>query len=424
MSKKMKEAVDSGQGTKLVGYGVDTLILNMRYTDREYQPIKQELAEDIAGELDDLQEDARKNEMAMVSPWSFLGVPLFVEPHGAGRQWRWLLTCRFLILTVSRGTFNDILAQVRFSSEFLWTEAWAGDALSKVHEFLISIFGEYIHLQVSEIHLCADLVDFDFSQVNYEDHFVTRVRKNDAMYSTGVDGVTLDYHRVSTLRFSSHGSPLSCSIYNKTLEIKQKSGKTWFHDLWRKGVEGAYGGTWDGESDVWRVEFRFKRDFLHNLTTPIEDAYDLLNHFRSLWEYAAGRIVGGDEGLPDGWLRYALPSETDTTRSRWPVHPAWVVVQAAFTDDLENGLGPVVRQRIREKNLVRGVASTMGYVSTLAAWLGGDYVAPDADASLTLQWLYEAGIEYLDTKGRDFVAEVRRKQKRYGSEDEAREVLI
>jgi len=56
------------------------------------------------------------------------------------------------------------------------------------------------------------------------------------------------------------------------LEIKQKPGKTWFYDLWRKGVEGVHGGTWDGESDVWRVEFRFKWVFLHNLTTPIEDA--------------------------------------------------------------------------------------------------------------------------------------------------------
>ena len=112
-----------------------------------------------------------------------------------------------------------------------------------------------------------------------------------------------------------------------------------------------------------------------------------------------------------------LPSEDDTNRSRWVVHSAWVVVQAAFTDDLDNGLGPVVRQRIRERNLERGVASTFGYVSTLAAWLGGDYVTPDADASLTLRWLYEAGMEYLNDKGRDFLKEVRKKQKRYASND-------
>jgi len=403
------------QKPQLVGYGVDTLILNMRYTDEQYHPIKRELAEEIAFELDELQGAARRNEMAMISPWSFLGVSLFVEPHGAGRQWRWLLTSR--LLTVSQGTFNDLIARVRFSSEFLWTEAWTGDALSKVHEFLMSIFGEHIHLQVSEVHLCADLVGFDFSQVNYEQHFVTRVRKNESIYSTGVDGVSLDAHRVSTLRFSSHGSPLSCSIYNKTLEIKQKSGKIWFYDLWRKGVEGLKGGTWDGESAVWRVEFRFKREFLHNLKTPIEDAYDLLEQCKPLWEYAAGRIAGGDDGLPDGWLRYVLPSEEDMNRSRWSVHPVWVVVQSAFAEPIELGLGPVARQRIREKNLERGIAATIGYISTLAAWLGGEYVDQDADVSLMLHWLSEAGPEYLESKQRDFIQEVRKKQKRYGNTD-------
>src|SRR5712691_9459294 len=151
---------------KLVGYGVDTLILNMRYTNELYQPIKQELAQEIAQALEDLQSEARKNEMAMISPWSFLGVSLFVEPHGAGKQWRWLLTSRLLNLAVSRGTFNDIIAQVRFSSEFLWSQAWSGDALSKVHQFLMSVFGEHVHLQVSEVHLCADIVGYDFSQVN------------------------------------------------------------------------------------------------------------------------------------------------------------------------------------------------------------------------------------------------------------------
>src|SRR6266581_1778325 len=392
---------------KLVGHGVDTLILNMRYTDEQYQPIKRELAEEIAYELDELQGAARRNEMAMISPWSFLGVSLFVEPHGAGRQWRWLLTSPLLTITVSQGTFNDIVARVRFSSVFLWTEAWTGDALSKVHEFLISIFGEHIHLQVSEVHLCADLVGFDFSQVNYEAHFVTRVRKNDSIYSMGVDGVSLDAHRVSTLRFSSHGSPLSCSIYNKTLEIKQKSGKTWFYDLWRK-----HG--WDETADVWRVEFRFKREFLHQV--GIEWAYDVLGEMKRLWEYAAGRVAGGEDGLPDGWLRYVLPNE-DSNRSRWPVHPAWTVMQGAFTEDADPGLGPLVRERIREKNVERGIAATIGYISTLAAWLGGDYVDQDADVSLMLHWLSEVGPEYLESKQRDFVEEVRKKQKRYGSEE-------
>lgn len=77
---------------KLVGYGVDTLILNVRYADKQGQPVKQELDEKLSEKLGYLQSAARTAETAVASDWSFLGVLLFVEPHGAGKQWRWLLT--------------------------------------------------------------------------------------------------------------------------------------------------------------------------------------------------------------------------------------------------------------------------------------------------------------------------------------------
>ncbi len=153
-----------------------------------------------------------------------MGVLLFVEPHGAGKQWRWLLTCRLLSVAVSRGRFNDLIAQVRFSSEFLWSQECTGDALYRVHDFLMSIFGESIHLQVSEIHLCADVVGYDFSQCDYETLFVTLIRKNEALF--GVDSVSLNCHRVATLAFSKHKAPLSCAIYNKSLELAFRNLKS------------------------------------------------------------------------------------------------------------------------------------------------------------------------------------------------------
>ena len=36
---------------KVVGRGVDTLVLNVYYADKHFQPIKQELAEDLQNEL-------------------------------------------------------------------------------------------------------------------------------------------------------------------------------------------------------------------------------------------------------------------------------------------------------------------------------------------------------------------------------------
>ena len=117
---------------KLVGYGVDTLILNVRYADSALEPIQKELDEDLAQELDYMQGEAKRVETAIATEWSFLNATVFIEPHGAGRQWRWLLTCpRLFSLVVSRGKFNDVIAQVRFSSEYLWSQPWAGDASGK-----------------------------------------------------------------------------------------------------------------------------------------------------------------------------------------------------------------------------------------------------------------------------------------------------
>jgi hypothetical protein len=70
-----------------------------------------------------------------------------------------------------------------------------------------------------------------------------------------------------------------------------------------------------------------------------------------------------------------------------------------------------VRKRIRERNVERGIASTIGYISTLAAWLGGDDPSPNTNISLILHWLAEVGPEYLVSESRDFVQEVRKKQK-------------
>ena len=91
----------------LVGSGVDTLVLNVRYADSSYEPVKQELDKELQQRLDGLQQQARFEEQALATDWVFHNTLLFLEPHGAGKQWRWLLTCRYLTIAISRGRFND-----------------------------------------------------------------------------------------------------------------------------------------------------------------------------------------------------------------------------------------------------------------------------------------------------------------------------
>ncbi len=400
--------------THIVGRGVDTLVLNVCYADTSFHPIKQELASDLQAELSRLQDEARNQEVAILTSWAFKGYALYMQPKGSRGQWRWILTCPQLSLAISRGLLNNIIAQVRLSSEYLWSCETVCDAIVETALLLYDLFGDYLWLQVSAVDLCADVIGWDVSRCDWQEHFVSRAvgqngRPADAdVLLVGPDVARLRWKQIATLDFGKHTSPISCCIYHKSAEIRQKSPtKAWFHDLWKRNG-------WDGSAEVWRVEFRLTREFLHSV--HIEDVHDLPERLPSLWEYCAGRPGGAADGLPDGWLRYVTPTD-DSNRARWPVHPAWTVVQGAFSQE-DDGLGPLVRERIREKNIRRGLASVLGYLSTLSAWVGGDLASSEVDISQVLHWLHEAGIEYLDKQGIDFAHQVEQKCKLYRSVDE------
>lgn len=397
---------------KIVGRGVDTLVMNVCYTDGQGQPVKQELAEDLQQELETLQKEAREEETALPSRWSFQGIVLYMQPKGSRGPWRWVLRSPLLSVAISRGRLNRIIAQVRLSSEYLWSCETVAHAIAAVAVFLPQIFGECLWLQLSAVDLCADVVGWDVSRCAWQKGFVSRaVGENVRPAELPADGpcvVRRRWKEIATLDFGKHTSPISCCIYNKTAEIRQKSPtKVWFHDLWRRNG-------WNGVDEVWREEFRMTREFLH--AVKIESVFDLPARLHLLWQYCAGRPGGGKDGIPDGWLRYVIPTE-DTNRSRWPVHPAWVVVQQAFTSE-DDGLGPLVRDRIREKNIERGLAAVVGYLSTLSAWVGGKLVANDTDISEVLHWLYAEGGKYLEKREIDFPRLVQKKCQLYRSKDE------
>ena len=98
------------------------------------------------------------------------------------------------------------------------------------------------------------------------------------------------------------GGVMAARLYNKTLEI-ETSGKEYLKELWRKTG-------WDGVRPIWRLEFEFKREVIAQ--KGLSSLYQTLEHLDGLWAYAT-----------DEWLRLTLPSEQDSTRSRWPVHPLW-----------------------------------------------------------------------------------------------------
>jgi hypothetical protein len=69
---------------KIVGRGVDTLVLNVCYANEHFQPVKQELAKGVQHELEVLQGAARRREAAIPTRWSFKGRSLFMQEKGFG----------------------------------------------------------------------------------------------------------------------------------------------------------------------------------------------------------------------------------------------------------------------------------------------------------------------------------------------------
>jgi hypothetical protein len=433
----------------LVNYGVDTLIINVRYADDRGAPVHSELIDTQIDTLNNWQALAREKEEPVPVALIFKGANLFIHPHGAGKgRWRWLLTNDYLNLCISRGKLNGIIAQVRLSSLLLWSsehpdthdqDIWP--LLREVEDFLTSLFwlgsSTRLHLQVSEIHLCADIAGWDMAHCyDWQATMLSRARRrrehgsyvppdacecakhgcsgssaHGSFFWSGPDESIPEPvyfgHTLETIEFGSHGSPLSCCIYNKSREIKH-SGKTWFQDIWR-----SHG--YDGTTDVWRVEFRWKREAMHTVKQEdvfhgIETLADLRARLSYLWTYSAGHIQGGPGSLPDGWLRYVTPT-SDKTVSRWPVHPAWLVVQSAFTTETEPAVNtttgevlehPVslpraelIRERHRERNNERLARQIGGCCSTLSAYLTPREAASPLSLLDVFEWLSDHLPAYL-----------------------------
>lgn len=340
-------------GYQVVNWHVDTLLLNVRG----------KLPDTVAKRLDQLQEAARDTEQEVATDWQFRGHTLFLRPHG-DRNWRWIVYCgdSYLHIDMGKGKLNGIIAKVRFSS-LLLHEMGTGEALTAVYGFLAALLGEAFVLQVSEVHICADVAGWDLA-LSDAGRFVSQGRAKAARLAGEGEGeiVRLTGRRCTEFKFS-QGAAHSCDIYDKSLEVKVR-GKQWFHEVWKQ-----HG--WDGEARVIRVEFRFKRECLHEM--QIECPYEMLDKLPHLWAYSTRK-----------WLRHTVP-DANTNQSRWDTSPMWEVVQGANGDD---DATPLVRKKKVELDTERAKAGFVGYATSWAiraVWLfeaaqGAQLVATPGEA--------------------------------------------
>src|SRR5262249_29390476 len=258
-SERVMSSSNDPTAVQVVASNVDTAIYNVKLPD---------LPEELGEELDTLKAASQEADDDLPTRWTFASETLYVKAHCSGRQWRWILHCSSMHLDIGEGRLNGVVCKARLASAFLW-EKGPGMALATLYAFLVCFFGEGFALQVSEVHLCCDVVGWDLSLAD-AGAFVSRARPRqshvlrtdeydaEAVHRFGEEDygapsfqVTTDGRLCVAYDFSKT-APHACIIYDKTRELR-RSRKDWMRTLWEQAG-------WDGQSRVIRMEFRYERN--------------------------------------------------------------------------------------------------------------------------------------------------------------------
>lgn len=214
-----------------------------------------------------------------------------VLPRGRGR-FAFVIEDGWFSIQLSNATAGVLpLAMVQVRSEYL-SAVGPEEAVATATE-LVEGMGQVIGpAKLSRIDLFADFgTDLDVAAIPGRE-WVKRSKKR-AIHEEGDE--------VTGISFGA-GNEVSARLYDKTRELL-KSKKDYMRPLW------AQSG-WNGTDQVWRMEFQVRREGLPD--PMLGAASDALPLCGNLWRY-----------LCDDWLRLAVPSASDDTRTRWPTHPLW-----------------------------------------------------------------------------------------------------
>ena len=282
---------------KALRWGVDSLYLSY----------PGELSKEVDAQLKALKEFAKSNDPAEVAKaqLAVAGHIFEVKEKGAS-LFPYILEDGAFRIQLSRPGHKAPMAYVKVSARFL---AHVGPVEAEKH--LYAVLAELGEIKESANVSRIDLfVDFQSSEdmEGWDRHaWVTRASSINAYAVSGqFSGWSVGL-----------GGVISARLYNKLLEIVV-SGKDWILPLWQKAG-------WEGSGLVWRLEFEIKREVLTQ--KGLSKLAQVLDNLNGLWSYACTE-----------WLRLTMPSQDDKTRSRWPIHPLWLLLSSV---DWESKGGPL-----------------------------------------------------------------------------------
>jgi hypothetical protein len=359
---------------KVVGAGVDTLYQNYS--------LSSDVLASWRSQLEDWKLAAQEaNERYRLPLGDGL---LFISPKGRGRHYSYVIErpdVGELLISYSK-LFEGHPVRVKLYSSFLVGCSSQEEQDLGALALVQSVFGQgcALAVQVSEVHIAVDFVGFAPTVPDLQqERFVCRAEFGFENVDFG-DGVGV----INSCRWSKHGAPVSAVLYNKGKEIQEQSEhKRYLLDRWR-----AAGWT-DDLGDVFRLEFRFTRDWLRERGIDSFVALDL-----------AKLLATGME-----WLELRDPEGANKTR--WPVSSVWTSIQGQAAAILQGVWEPFKRDYVPNVTVTQLAAQVGGCVACVGALVGHDDLD---DLFSVVRGLFE---QKLEATGQNLADMVQKRRDRY-----------
>lgn len=313
---------------EVLSSGIDTVVLSFdvgwkdtelfKYLE-EIKKLAQESSVDYPGSLPHFKQNEK---------WPFV-----IKPNGS-KGYSWILVNNDYTFKIADrqepGTRPNMMAEIR--SEALW-RLGPQEAIEIADKLIQASQGLVVEAKPSRIDLCLDyMMPEKYWNQSLLDYVVTRATDFSPYY----------HHRVlNGIRIGK--GDISARLYDKPLEISQRSKKLWMYDIW------ALDEIPPGQKII-RIEFQLRRPVLKELGLNSDN--DLVKKAPGIWAYCTGE-----------WLKFMdRPGLHHTQRKtfEWYKH-----IQEGF-QGVQDAV-PAIRNKVVRADKDRLIRQANGLIISLKA---------------------------------------------------------
>lgn len=312
----------------ILASGIDFLVISMNIDWKD---------DSFFNVLDDLKEKAKEyshDYQGSIKHFNTEEVfPFAIKPHGT-KGFSWILTGADFTYKIAKSTAPNSRpnGMIEFRSEALW-RLGAADVLRIALSIIDANEGHIIEAKLSRVDLCLDFI-MPEDRWSYElmEYAVTRAADTQPFY-----------HHKRLTGISIGKDIISARLYDKPLEIQQKSNKYWMFDIWR--IKEVPLG-----KKIIRIEFQMRREALKEL--GLKTSEDLFQKIDQAWAYCT-----------KNWLKFQdRPGLHHTQRSTFKWYEE---IQDGFRG--VQGAEPLVREKAIKMDKQKLMMQANGLIQSLHA---------------------------------------------------------